>query len=94
MSGSVENSPKMPQVMSARWVTGSGWQALLVWSSVSALSVPSPQRRGQTEVSGQRRGTEVCKPAFLSFDAVRAESEGGSGPPSTVTYRRIRRNIP
>lgn len=84
----------MPRVMSARWVTGSGWQALLVWSSVSALSVPSPQRRGQTEVSGQQQGTEVCKLAFLSFDAVQAESEGGSGLPLPVTYQRIRHNIP
>lgn len=77
LSGAVENSPTFPQVNSAGWVTGSIWQALLVWPSVSALPVPSPQRRGQTEVTGQQQGMEVSKLTFY-FDAVSAKVKEGA----------------
>lgn len=55
----------MPHAMSARWVTGSGWQILLVWSSVSACSVPSPQSKGQAEVIWQAGKVSQLS---LSFD--------------------------
>lgn len=77
--------------MSARWVTGSSWQPLLVWSSVSALPVPSPQRVGQTEVTRQQ-GMEVSKLTLLFI--VTQSSERASSVPFTVTYLCIRNNIP
>lgn len=55
----------MPRAMSARWVTGSSWQPLLVWSSVSACSVPSPQSKGQAEVIWQAGKVSQLS---LSFD--------------------------
>lgn len=79
--------------MSARWVTGYSWQALLVWSSVSALPVPSPQRVGHTEVTGQQ-GMEVFKLTVLFILTQSQPSKKVSSLPFTVIYLRIRNNIP
>lgn len=76
--------------MAARWVTGSSWQALLVWSSVSAVSVPSPQRKGQTEVSRQQ-GIGSFQADF-KFCRSLSQSERGSGLSFTCLY--IRNNSP
>lgn len=79
--------------MSERWVTGYSWQALLVWSSVSALPVPSPQRVGQTEVTRQQ-GMEVSKLNVLFILTQSQPSEKASSLPFTVIYLCIRNNIP
>lgn len=80
----------MPQVMSVRRVTGSTWQTLPVWSSVSALPVPPPQRGGQTEDTEGAGEMEVSKLYFSH----RCQSGGVGSPPFTVTYICIRNNIP
>lgn len=68
VSGCVENSPKCPQVMSGRWVTGSSWQALSWCGHQCLLSVFLRSRAEDGQRASGSRGGKF--PNFTSLSVL------------------------